>query len=348
MHFTLIFVAVLLIILLVYINNISDKKNHKTKSNHKHNKHKPMIEDTELLNDVINWDNSSNIVTKEILNNNFLNIQFHNDYRDVITAINNLVPEKRQRFNLANIPIVYSEPESVEVKKLIKDFIIILNENLKSEVPILRNPSSGWDEAIPDPRIESGWDKVQKSLGLPNSIYENSAKNDLVKLIGINYVQKYETEDEIKYVIELVIQKINITDQMIIKSSFVQDKRLLNDENNFFVNSKIEMRIIIEDVFIVGYLSNKGPDSKQQYDSDKEKFYDYNTLEHNNMTSPKYIQKILMDKYKQRTEEMDQRNALLDEEGRGFHRTLPHMYDFSNFQGTRTIFNDMNDKKILY
>ncbi len=42
---------------------------------------------------------------------------------------------------------------------------------------------------------------------------------------------------------------------------------------------------------------------------------------------------------------MQQRNALLDEEGQAFHATLPNLYDFSNIQGTRTIFDDMNEKE---
>ena len=304
----------------------------------------------ELVDDVVSWDSSmsSGNIVKETLNPNFVDIQFHNDYRDIITAIGNLVPEKRQRFNLSNIPLQYSEPESDEVKLMIKDFIYVLNENVKSEVPTHRNPNSGWDEAITDPTVESGWNKVQKSLGLPVSIYEDPAKNNPVKLIAINHVQKYETEDEIKYAIGLVIQKLNAEDQMVLKASFVQDKRPLNDENNFFISKNIDMKVIIEDVFVTGYLSNDGPDSKQQFDLDKEKYYAYDGLEYNNMTDPKYVQKILMEKYKMRTQEMDNRNALLDEEGRRFHENLPHIYDFSNIKGTRTIFDDYNSKKVFY
>lgn len=303
----------------------------------------------ELVDDVVSWgsENSSNI-TKEILNPNYMNIQFHNDYRDVITAIGNLVPEKRQRFNLANIPLTFSEPETDEVKLMVKDFIYVLNENLKSEVPIYRNPNSGWDEAITDPNVESGWNKIQKSLGLPVSIYEEPAKKCPVKLIAINYVQKRETEDEIEYTIDLVIQKLNVEDQMVIKASFVQDKRPLNDENNFFVSKNIDMRIIIEDVFITGFLSVDGQDSSQQYDLDKEKYYAIDGMEYNNMTDPKYIQQVLMEKYKIRSQEMNGFNNLLDNEGRSFHRTLPSIYDFSSIKGTRTIFDDMNKKKIFY
>lgn len=313
------------------------------------NKYRPSRDQT-LIDDVVSWDGSvvtSNII-KEKLNPNFVDIQFHNDYRDVITAINNLVPEKRQRFNLANNVLQYSEPRSEEVSLMVKDFIKVLNNNLLTAVPESRNSSSGWDEAIPDPNVESGWSRVQKSLGLADSLYNEPAKKALVKLVAINYVQKYETDDEIKYSINLVIQKVNVEDQMIIKVSFVQDKRPLHDENNFFLNKEIQMKLVIEDVYFTGYLSNDGPDGRQQFDMDKEKYYEYDNMEYNNMTDPKYIQKVLMDKYQQRTLEMNMNNAMLDTEGQAFHKTLPHVYDFSNIQGTRTIYDDMNTKNVFY
>lgn len=301
----------------------------------------------DILDDVVSWDESYDYgaINVERINPNFISIQWHNDYRDVQTALNNLVPDKKQLFNLANIPLNYSEPESSEVKNLVKDFVNVLNHNLVSEVPSYRNPNSGWDEAIPDPSVKSGWDKVQESLGLPVSLYEDPAGKAKIRIISINLVQKYETDDEIKYSIEMVLQKANVDDQLLLKCDFVQDKRPLNDENNFFKDSDIEMKVVIENVFIMGFFSKEGNNDTAMFDNDEEKFYDYNKMEYNNMTDPKYIQKILMEKYKQRSEEMEQRNAMLDEEGQEFHKELPHTYDYSNIKGTQTIFDDMNYHK---
>ncbi len=301
----------------------------------------------DLLDDIVSWDESFNSGNAEPieLNPNFQNIQWHNDYRDVITAINNLVPDRKQLFNLPNIPVIYSEPEVGEVKNMVSDFINAINVNLGTEVPTYRNPNSGWDEAIPDPTIKSGWDKIQESLGLPVSLYEKPAPKAPIKLITVRFVQKYETEDELKYSCDIVIQKKNVDDQMILKADFVQDKRPLHDENNFFKSSIIEMKVWIENVYVVGYLSQYGDDSTKQYDGDDKKYYDYNKLEYNNLVDPKYVQKVLMEKYRQRNEEMEQRTALLDEEGQNFHRELPHIYDFSNIRGTQTIFDDMNYHK---
>jgi hypothetical protein len=281
-----------------------------------------------------------------------MNIQWHNDYRDVYTALLNIVPDKKQLFNVSNIPITYSEPELNEVKLMLRDFMKILNENILSEVPIERNPNSGWDEAIIDKNVQmSGWDKAQKALGLPSSIYEKPALNSVVDIIKVNKIQKYETEDEIRYVIELVIQKRNVDDQMIIKPSLVVDKRPLENEDNFFFNKKIDLKVLIEEIFITGYLSNSGlKATQQQLDTEVGKtiFFPTEKMEFNLLTDPKYVQKVLMDKYKQRSLETGLRNSLLDEEGQDFNKTLPNMYDFSNISGVRTIFQDQNERKIWY
>lgn len=313
--------------------------------------HRPNID--EIIEDVITWNNSidSNEVTnieKPMLNKNFMNIQFHNDYRDVLTGINNIVPDKKQIFNIQNIPLVYSEPPVDEVRKLVNDFINVLNINIAETVGDYRGPNSGWDEAIPDPTIPSGWDRQQKALGLPTSLYDPPAHKSHLKLIAISFLQKYETDDEIKYVVDFVIKKLNVDDQMALKVSFVQDKRPLVDENNFFINAQIEMKILIEEVFIIGYLSNEGLDANLEFDNTKELYYDYDNMEYNNMTDPKYIQKVLMEKYREKSIRMQSRNNMLDEEGQDFHRTLPSIYDFSNIKATRTIFDDMNSKKIFY
>ena len=46
--------------------------------------------------------------------------------------------------------------------------------------------------------MESGWEKVQRSLGLPVSLYHKPAENGLLSLISIDNVKKYETDDEIR------------------------------------------------------------------------------------------------------------------------------------------------------
>ena len=297
----------------------------------------------EIINDIVSldptYDSVPGIVQKRTMNPNFLDMQFHNDYRDVITGFRNLVPDRKQLFNLANIPLQYSEPDPSEVKYMITDFLKVLNININTSVPTHRSCNSGWDEVIPDPAVKkTGWEKIQESLGLPTSLYEKPEGKSKVVLVAVNTVQKYETEDEIKYVCDIVLQKLNVEDQIVIKAHFVQDKRPLNDENMFFKKDPIQMKVHVENIFIQGYLSNYGADAKMQYDNDEVKYFDYDKMEYNQLTDPKEINKILMKKYKQRTQEMEQRNAMLDEEGQEFHRTLPHIYNFTNIMGTKTLF----------
>jgi len=355
-------INILLIIIIIYILYVitfdNTKKVHKEKFSKEQITHDNLKYNDDILsdknsiiNDVISWDNNSNSnnsnVTIQKINPNLLNIQFHNDYRDVLTAINNLVPDSQQRFNLANRPLEYTEPEIKEVKMMMNNFIETLNANIMNQVPSNRNPNSGWDEVIPDPNVESGWNKFQKSLGLPTSLYEDPATKSPVKLLLIKNVQKWETDDEIKYGIDFIIQKLNVDDQMFLRGAFVQDKRPLNDENNFFRDTNVQLKVIIEDIYILGFLSNEGQNAEDLFEGQKEFYYDYNKLEYNNMTDPKYIQKVLFENYKKRSNEMGQMNATLDEEGQDFHATLPNVFDYSNVRGTRTIYDDMNTNKIF-
>src|SRR5690606_366929 len=92
----------------------------------KHDKNYDQNYDQKYTDDLTNI---SGYAIKHKINPNFLSIQFHNDYRDVITAINNLIPNKKQLFNLSNRPIAYSEPQVKEVYDLVSDFVNALNIN---------------------------------------------------------------------------------------------------------------------------------------------------------------------------------------------------------------------------
>lgn len=326
--------------------NLGETKNKNIQENFDEEDNSSYFEESEYENNLTNesWDEEESTGHGNyVLNNNFVEMQFHNDYRDVITAINNLVPRKKQFFNLANYPVVNSNPEVSEIRDLIDNFVNVLNDNIMQEVPNSRNKNSGWDEAITDLTQESGWEKQRRELGLATSLYNPPAKRAPVVLIEVLHVKKQETDDEIKYICILVLQKTNVNDQISLRCSFIQDKRELNDENNFFIDHDVTMKIMIEEIGIIGYYSNEGLDNNMLSDNNKEElYYDYDRMEYNNMTDPRHIQKVLMDNYKKRNREMNNRTALLDEEGQLFHQSLPHLYDYSNIQGTQTIFDDMN------
>lgn len=300
----------------------------------------------DLVKDLQSWDGSSyDKVVKKLVKPNFLDTQFHNDYREVLTALNNLVPSQKQLFNLPNQPVNYYETDPNEVDVMVKDFINTLNKNILDEVPGYRNKNSGWDESIPDPRMQHGWEKFMEGLGLAPSIYQKPAEASEIYLVTIDKVQKYETEDEIKYVCHLILGKKNVCDQMLMRASLVQDKRALHDENNFFKSREIEMRVALEELFVVGYLSDYGLDATKQYVMNRDKFYNIDEMEHNNLTDPKDVLKELTRRHRRNEREMNYRNTMFDEEGRDFHHNMPHPYDYSSYQVTRTIYDDMTKPK---
>ena len=129
---------------------------------------------------------------KKILPDCFIEAQFHNDYRDTLTAFNNIAPSQRQTFNLAHLPVAMSnlKPNGNETNGIIKDFISELNENIIGVVPDYRVINSGWDEQLIEPEFKSGWEAHMEKLGLPKSLYPDPAKKALVELIKVDHIEK--------------------------------------------------------------------------------------------------------------------------------------------------------------
>ena len=272
------------------------------------------------------------------INPNFIEVQFHNDYRDTITGFNNIAPSQKQVFNKENVPLKFTNPEVKEVKYMVKDFIKELNRNVLNDKNEFRNSNSGWDELKPDKRVKFGWEKQMEQLGLPTSIYNNPACKSKVILLTIDHVEKYETERQIRYVCYLFLQKKNVVDQMVVRVSFVTDKTDVNEDRDFFKEEKPNQKVIIEEIFILGFMT---PNSSDKYTQHVDSFYNFDSLEKTDAISDKQIVKELMKKYRDRTAEMNSFNATLDTEGRNFHRDLPNTACFNAYQGTQTIIDDM-------
>jgi len=302
----------------------------------------------QILDDISNWDSTyveKKTLKKNRVKPNLLDVMFHNDYRDVITAFRDIVPTQSQLFNLPNAPVKYTSANKDEAKKILVGFIKNLNMYIKSNVSAVRHASSGWDDAIADPNVESGWDRVQRQLG-NKPIHKKPLGPTEVKLISVEKVDKFETEDETKYDCLIVIQKNKAKDQMLVKISFVIDKSGLFNEDNFFKSEKVNLIITVEEIAIEGFLSDNGQDSTTLYENTKEKLFAFDqSMEQNGMTDPKDIQRELLKHHRLREKEMNYRNSLLDEHGRDFHRNLPQVTEFENIKNTRTIFEDMNCKK---
>jgi hypothetical protein len=343
----IIIIVILVIIYLVFrktmSSDFSDMKNKKKKSPYEI----PIDDYDHILNNQVPQKKKKYKVLAGV-NPNFIDVQFHNDYRDTITAFNNISPAQKQIFNQANVPAKFTNPPVEEVTRIIREFVEEVNDNIEKEVTDERTNNTGWDEATPDKTVKSGWDKQMEKLGVPTNLYNTPANKSKVKLIKIDHVEKHETEDEILYTCFVIIQKSCVRDQMLVKISFVVTKRGIT-ERNFFNDVKeldisndkkdCDMKLVVQEIYVLGYLTKKQVNNEN---IQRDEFYHFSDLENTDYISQKQIMQELIKKYKQRTQENNSFNATLDVDGRNFHRDLPHLRNSNSYQVTQTIFDDWN------
>jgi hypothetical protein len=297
-----------------------------------------------------NKNNNKNNNKKKTIKPHFTEMQFHTDYRDTITSFNDLAPSQKEIFNEANYPVTQKNITSDEyskIKNIVKEFVKQLNKNTKFNVRDVRTPNTGWDEPALNPSVKSGWEKQQEELGLPTSLYNDPAKKAKINLIKIDDIEVFTTGMETKYVCTIIIQKVNVNDQMIVKINFVQ-KLNINEERGFFDDidpdsidntRNIKMNdIIVEEIFVAGYLS----DSDIQKGDVNDDFYNFDALKTSDFISDKIIMNELVKKYKNKHTDDLKFVGSLDEQGRVFHNDLPDLTTYDSFKCTRSIYEDLN------
>jgi hypothetical protein len=342
----LVIIAVILVIIFTKSNSSSEQFEPSNKDTEPSATDIDDFDSTRYLQSILNQEKKDSRDFDDI-NPNFMEAQFHNDYRDTITAFNNISPSQRQIFNQANVPAKFTNPSVSEVQDIINDFIREVNTNIDQVVTEHRHSNSGWDEPLPDKTVKSGWEKQMEHLGIPTGLYNKPASKEKVKLLKIDHVEKHETEDEVKYTCFLILRKLSVQDQIVVKVSFVMAKPS-PDERNFFKDvkdldnsygtSKDEpVNLIVEEIFIIGFLTSRQINEAAKTRDD---FYNFSALEDTEHISQKTIMKELVKKYKQRTKENNSFNATLDEEGRNYHASLPHLRNYKSYQVTQTIMDD--------
>jgi hypothetical protein len=270
---------------------------------------------------------SKNTENNKVDNNNnntlikpyFVDMRVHNDYRDTITAFNNIAPDQRPIFNRSVLPVKQVDVEPDQVKPLVKAFVENINESVKNDVSDYVIDKTGWDELAPENPGTTGWDKQQQKLGLPASIYNQPAERAKIKLLKIDKVDKFATAEQINFIVFMIIQKKNVSDQMIVKVSFVMNNSDINADRDFFKNKSAseissQLDIKIEEISIVGFLT----DHSYGDSTPREDFYKFN-LQHNDVEKDDILdQEIILNelkkKYKQRQIESDGFNVLINPE----------------------------------
>lgn len=304
----------IIIVIVIFIYMIMNKKENLNKNLNKNDLYNE--EDYSYLDEIFNnieyekepYKKSIIKLKKEpIIKPYYVEMRVHNDYRDTITAFNNVAPDQRPIFNRSVLPVKQIDVNPVEVKPLIMAFIKRINEEVKYRITDTHNENSGWDEMAPEKK-KDGWGDYMNELGLPESIYNQPAKRAKIKLIKIDAVQKFATEDQLNFIVHMIIQKPNTEDQMIVKVSYVMDNIDLNAERNFNKSEfDVNFNVKIEEIAIVGFLTDHSYGDK----TERKDFYEFTNIEKDNIMDTKLILKALKDKYKQRQIESDGFNVTI-------------------------------------
>ena len=224
----------------------------------------------------------------------FNNKQYHNEFKDVLTAIKHIVDKKR-KFNIESLPVTYSEHDNENDEKsykLINIFMIRLNEYIDKNI------------ILPD-EVKSGWEAVYKKLGLPILYDKEETVKRKLNVLKILNIYKFDTENQTKYVYDIITTKDHVSDKLVLKVEMILNK--IND------------KIIIEDVFVQGFMSEKAI----TYTPSNKMDYNINEAENpNKVTDVDYIQKQLYKKYKQQLCHEKLINLNIDDTGKVFRHDL--------------------------
>lgn len=234
----------------------------------------------------------------------FVDIRIHNDYRDVLTSFDNVAPDQRPYFNRSMLPVRQAQVNPVSIKPMVKEFIKRINEDIKINVYDQVTSQTGWDEYAEErkPQID-GWGKQMKQLGLPESLWDHPACQSKLKLIKIDAVEKFITEEQINIIIHMILQKKNVDDQMIVRISYIMDNVDINVDRNFNKdNIAPEYNIRIEQIYVIGYLTDY---RYGDTNTNRKDFYEFTNIEKDDMMDQDLIIKTLKDKYKQLQVESD-------------------------------------------
>lgn len=233
----------------------------------------------------------------------FIDMRVHNDYRDTLTAFNDVAPDQRPLFNRSMLPVKQVEINPKQVKPLVRAFLKRVNEDVKYNVSDSLNEQSGFDEFVPEKRMETdGWGEEMKQLGLPESLYLKPSKRAKIVLVKIDAVEKYATEDQLNFIVHMIVQKKNTPDQMIVKVSFILDNHDINEDRNLNKkDAEVDYNARIEEIYIVGFLT----DHKYGDPTERKDFYQFDNIEKDEVLDQELILKTLQEKYKQRQIESD-------------------------------------------
>jgi len=324
--------VIIIMSILIYVF-IQKKKNNKI--HHKKKIYKKKI----ISKNIINNDE----IQKPNINSDLIEIQYHVDYSDTITAINNLTPQK-ELFNLAFLPVQSSKPDDDTINQLVSIFITSLNDEIK-KTPQFLNVNSGWNNMNMRLREKTNQELQFESLGIPSKLYNTPAEKSNVILLRIDKAEQFNTNTQVRIEVHIIIQKqeMNVKDQMVLMVQFFMEKEN-NSTDNFFTQKltydSFKTSVLIERIFIVGFLTNKSI-----LKTKIEKFYEYDDiLRQDGTMNQEKVLKMMIQKHKDRDEALNSFTQTLDNDT----KTTHFEDDAKMYDETRTIIDDYIDKYPVY
>jgi hypothetical protein len=278
-------------------------------------------------------DNKNKKKSCKTLNSYFINTQFNDSYRDIMTALNIISPNQKQLFNIQTLPVVTTlydpnkEPP-MEVFKLVVQFIKQLNIEIK-KLPESQEIINDYNNYLPltsqvnEYVKNKGVNQFYNEIGVDFNLYVDTPINAPVELIKILEMKQEGTEAETKYVVSFVIKKIlkSVEEQMKITVHFILQNNPLEGENLFtkVENTSFTRSVAVEYVFIDGYFTNKFDVNFECYGKDNDKantpysdfgnYYNFTDLGKNSMMSNHQVITELNKKYREHELEMNNMNV---------------------------------------
>lgn len=300
-----------------HINSILKYKN---KSN--------TVKNVKFDNNVKNNPSSKNKSNKK-LNKFFMETQFNDAYRDIMTSINMICPDQKIIFNIQSLPVttvLYDLRKELPpaVKKLIDQFIIKLNHSINTlpeSVDILNTYNNYLPMTANLKKYvqDKGINKFYKDIGVDYNLYADTPPNSPVELIRILGARREFTEAETKYIITIAIKKVleSVTDQMKITIHYVLKNDPLEADNMFSktISPRLTQQVAIEFIFIDGYYTNdynadydcygNGEKIKNNGNNDgDDNFFSFDALAKDTMISDNEVITQLNKKYREHEIEM--------------------------------------------
>ena len=155
-----------------------------------------------------------------------------------------------------------------------------MNDEVKNRVSEYLHVNSGWNDQGKIKKIKSGFEEQLEELGLPGDLYTQPADKAKIYLVKIDKAEQQMTDDQIRFIVHIIVQKKNVKDQMVLKVLFFMERAdLLSGGDNrasFFEKSlenhqkdkdanDLDNIVIIEQVFTVGFLSDEYLGSAKEY-----------------------------------------------------------------------------------